>query len=161
MERRNRPTARVIVVDEVGRVLLLHVDDPVTKDPPLWIIPGGGLNHGETFAEAAARELAEETGLVVSPQSLGEPIAVGKSNWEFRGVPIYSEISYYALTTQAFELDDSGWDETEREFHIGWRWWTVDEINVADERIIPTQLAEILRQLEDGPIDIPIELLDD
>ncbi|MCF8031821.1 MAG: NUDIX hydrolase [Desulfarculaceae bacterium] len=32
----------------------------------LWSIPGGGAEVGETLAQACAREVAEETGLVVS-----------------------------------------------------------------------------------------------
>jgi ADP-ribose pyrophosphatase YjhB (NUDIX family) len=42
-------------------VLLLCYDD----DPPAgrhWATPGGALNPGESYAAAASRELAEETG---------------------------------------------------------------------------------------------------
>jgi 8-oxo-dGTP diphosphatase len=36
-----------------------------------WVIPGGGLRRGETFAACAKREIREETGIEVSVLSLG------------------------------------------------------------------------------------------
>lgn len=36
----------------------------------LWAFPGGRVHFGETIAKAAAREVIEETGLVVEPSSL-------------------------------------------------------------------------------------------
>jgi len=161
MRRRDRPAARVVVLDDASRVLLLHVNDPLTAAPPFWITPGGGLNSGETFAKAAARELAEETGLDVLPELLGAPIAVSNTDWDFRGELLHSESWYFALETQAFDLDDSGWDEIEREFHVGWRWWTIEELDAADEKIIPAQLAYLVRRLGEGAIDPPIELIGD
>ena len=31
-----------------------------------WLVPGGGLEPGESLAECAVREVAEETGLSIS-----------------------------------------------------------------------------------------------
>jgi 8-oxo-dGTP pyrophosphatase MutT (NUDIX family) len=52
-------SAGVLVVDGGGRILLQH-----RADDGLWGIPGGALEPGETFEDAARRELREETGLV-------------------------------------------------------------------------------------------------
>lgn len=36
------------------------------RDVPVWVLPGGGIDKGETPEKAAIREMEEETGLKVS-----------------------------------------------------------------------------------------------
>ena len=69
-----REAARVLLLDEQGRLLLWRVEDPNIDIASLWITVGGGLEPGESFEEAALRELAEETGLdlvEVTPRVIG------------------------------------------------------------------------------------------
>ena len=57
------PTLRVgayAVCLRDGAVLLARL---IGADPPLWTLPGGGLDHGEDPRDGASRELTEETGL--------------------------------------------------------------------------------------------------
>ena len=58
---RLRRAGRVIVLDPGERVLLLRYDND-SPEGRHWATPGGGLNPGESYAAAARRELAEETG---------------------------------------------------------------------------------------------------
>ena len=53
---------RAIVLDDSKRMLLVrqHHDG---KD--IWMVPGGGIEDGENAAEAAIREVEEETGLQI------------------------------------------------------------------------------------------------
>jgi putative (di)nucleoside polyphosphate hydrolase len=62
-----RQTSCGVVVTDGQRILLGHA----TRSPR-WDIPKGVAEPGETFADAAARELLEETGLVVSRSELVE-----------------------------------------------------------------------------------------
>jgi 8-oxo-dGTP pyrophosphatase MutT (NUDIX family) len=59
---------RCLVVDTTGAVLLVR-----HTYVPGWHLPGGAVDPGESTAEAAAREVAEETGvvLVVPPRLAG------------------------------------------------------------------------------------------
>jgi 8-oxo-dGTP pyrophosphatase MutT (NUDIX family) len=56
------PSVTVIVFDERGRVLLVK-----HADADAWVAPGGSIEPDETPADAAVREMWEETGLLVEP----------------------------------------------------------------------------------------------
>jgi 8-oxo-dGTP pyrophosphatase MutT (NUDIX family) len=60
-----RQTSCGVIVTDRQRILLGHA----TRSPR-WDIPKGTAEPDENFADAAARELREETGLVVSPDDL-------------------------------------------------------------------------------------------
>jgi 8-oxo-dGTP diphosphatase len=61
-----RVGSALIVKDKDNRILL----GKRNKDPQRgnWVLPGGKIHAFESIADAAARELAEETGLVVEVQ---------------------------------------------------------------------------------------------
>jgi 8-oxo-dGTP pyrophosphatase MutT (NUDIX family) len=49
-----------LVFDDAGRVLLIRARD--LRQQPVWTLPKGALQAGESSAEAALREVQEETG---------------------------------------------------------------------------------------------------
>lgn len=62
------------ILTEHERVLLVRASSP-RLDPPLWWLPGGGLEFGESPRDALVREFAEETGFVVAPSELVDVVS--------------------------------------------------------------------------------------
>lgn len=70
-----RPAAaRGLLIDEIGRWLL------VRDTRPYWLLPGGWIELGESPRQACEREVFQETGVVVTA---GEPLVVAcqESGW--------------------------------------------------------------------------------
>ena len=61
------PRVRVgvgVIVRRAGRLLMMRRAPGASHGEGCWSVPGGWVDHGETPAEAAVRELREETGIV-------------------------------------------------------------------------------------------------
>ena len=58
---------RVVILDEDKRVLMLKQRH---EGRDIWMVPGGSIEEGEDAAQAAVREVKEETGLDVDIRAL-------------------------------------------------------------------------------------------
>eukprot|EP01043_Picozoa_sp_COSAG02_P005054 COSAG02_NODE_135_length_34565_cov_80.368856_8_plen_272_part_00 len=66
------------VFDTDGRVLLTRRASRMRSFPGSWVMPGGGLDPDESMADAVAREVREETGIVLDEDSV-RPVGLWES----------------------------------------------------------------------------------
>ncbi len=56
-------------------------------------------------------------------------------------------------------IDTAGFTENEKALIVGHRWWTLDELAAATDRLVPANLAALVQMLlRDGPSATPFDL---
>jgi len=147
---RERLTARVLLLDPEGRILLMNGRLPSTPDEPgAWFTVGGGYEPGETLAQAALREIREETG--IDQADLGPVIGVREGVMRLaHGEAVLMKESYLVARCAASEPVRDGWDAVERDLIDDIRWWTHAELAATKERVFPPGLADLLAEVLAG-----------
>jgi 8-oxo-dGTP diphosphatase len=112
---------KAIVRDGDGRILLIRRPVDAARQPGLWDLPGGKLDHGETLQEALVREAREETGITVS---VGDPIHID----HFAMGPVW-------VTCVSFACDYSGDEIRLSDEHDDFAWIDVSQIDHRDYAI--------------------------
>ena len=154
-----RPAARVLLLDDSDRVLLMRVTTPNNPDIRLWITPGGGIDPGETREDAALRELYEETGL--HGVALGPCVWKRRHTWQWEDRWIKSDEWFYLLRAPAFDAVATAPDEWEMQYVHEHRWWSLPEMIASrnTETFVPRSMPELLLPLIAGNIpERPIEV---
>lgn len=147
-----RPTARILVADPEGRVLLFSSG---TDQERWWFTPGGGVHRGETVREAGVRELFEETGFTFTEDELGPVVATSSSHWwaeESQQLYLGAHSFFFVRVTDT-KLDTDGQEDLERSVISGYRWWSVADLRATTDRILPPQLPDLMERFLRG--DIP------
>lgn len=144
MSRTPRPAARILLLDEADRVLLFRFD-PADR-PPFWCTPGGALDPGESYEQAARRELHEETGLDLEcgPQVLQRHVEF----LTIEGVEVSADERYFLVRAPHDAVDTSGHTELEQRVMTRFHWFTRADLAAATEPYFPEDLPAILAALE-------------
>ncbi len=149
---RERLTARVVLLDRQSRILLLKGRLPSSPEgPSFWFTVGGGLEDGEGLAEAAAREVVEETGLT--------DVVLGPVLWrdeqileDLHGERRLFRQQYVLGRTAGGPISRVGWLDHEHAFTDDVRWWTLDELRQTRDVVYPAGLAELLTDVLAGHV---------
>lgn len=158
---RERTSVRVVLQDAAGRVLLFRTVDPqMPETGQWWELPGGGMEPGESVAQTAVREVAEETGLRLDAEDVGAPTWFRAATYcrRHRRVLQHEMVVAVRLPEVSPAVRGDGRTAEEREEYLGHRWWQVAEIAASTHRFFPGRLAELLpRFLAHERIDEPFE----
>ena len=104
-----RPSARGIIICE-GKIAMVH-----SLKYDYYKFPGGGIDSGESNLDALMREVEEETGLIVIPESIQEyGLVLRKEKGKFEDIFIQENFFYFCdveKETASQKLDDYEADE--------------------------------------------------
>jgi len=153
MEAIHRGAARLLILTPEPQVLLLRLE-PSFRDP-FWVTPGGGLDDGESYEDAARRELAEEVGR--SDLALGPWIWTRQVTFTWERWRVHQKERTFLIEVPA--PFDAVTEFPDEEPITGHGWFSIHALRTEPETIYPIGLADHLeRLLAGGHGEAPLDL---
>ena len=128
-----RPSVRGIVLDKDHNVAMIY-----SKKYGLYKFPGGGMEGDETQLETLIREVKEETGMTVIPETVkefGEALKIQAGD-DTGGNTIHIQQNFYYTCNVEDEIGNQELDEDERDSEFVLKFVPIDEairVNAAFE----------------------------
>lgn len=151
MKTTNR--SRILVVNNLNEVLLVKYRDNAARgtEPPnireFWVNPGGGLEAGETFEQAAKRELEEETGIIVD---IGPQVWMGKCVLATDGELVEHTQHYFYVKLETGRITPR--NRTTFEVITAFKWWSLSELQSSNEIFFPMNFVTLITPILEGEI---------
>jgi 8-oxo-dGTP pyrophosphatase MutT (NUDIX family) len=161
-----RLSARVVLLDDADRLLMLRIHDPsATRGPnpitaDFWLLVGGGVQPGETYEQAAYREVIEETGM--------QDVSIGRCVWTQEKLVSNPSGELELVVGRFFvgrvasgtSVSFTGHEPLEASTIVGYRWFSHDEIlaREADETFLPPGLGGLLGDVLNDAVPTPVPL---
>ena len=109
-----RPSVRGIIIEKDNLISLIY-----SQKYHFYKLPGGGIEEGESHLETLIREVDEETGLAVIPDSVqefGEALRIQKSSTLKDTIFVQQNFYYICQTTDQIHSQHLDQDEQEADF---------------------------------------------
>ncbi len=131
-------------------MLLLADSDPGVPGSAWWVTPGGGIDEGESPRAAARRELYEETGLLISEDALGAPVAVRTVTHGYSDRVRVQREWFFRVEVERFDVKPAALTPGEELRLQGHAWWPLDAMPAT---VWPAEVAD-LAVTRSGMVDL-------
>ena len=144
-----RPSVRGIIFDGEGKIAMIY-----SRKYHFYKFPGGGIEGDETHLETLAREIKEETGMTLIPESakeFGEVLKIQKGDESGKDT-IHIQQNYYYTCEVEDEIGDQNLDDGEKSLEFVLKFVPVEEAIAANsafenENTFMKQMAERERRV--------------
>lgn len=138
----SRLASRVILINQDKQILYLHATEP-KSGKRFWLMPGGGLEPGESFEDAAKREAYEETGCLFN---------LGPCVWFRRHKHIWNGklFDQYERFFVALTIDSSYKPSCQDAYVSDHKWWSLQDLQASNEEFSPRKIVNILSAVLNG-----------
>ncbi|MFP1683804.1 NUDIX hydrolase [Alloalcanivorax sp. C16-1] len=141
-----RHCSRLMLLNEQNALLLFQYQDEHTASP-FWATAGGELKPGESYLQAASRELYEETGL---REEIGPLVMEREAVFAVaRSQPaLWHERYYLVRCPEADRVFAADWTDEEKATIQRWKWWSLEAMRAEGPQAFkPENLADLLADI--------------